>query len=113
MESGLAPVMVTAAENVVTDGGVNVILTVQKALAARLAGQLFVCAKSTALIPVMAIPLIVAAPDPLLVTVTTCAVLVVFTVWLGKAMEEGDGETLAFVLRISNDDAQVPEIPMT
>lgn len=63
--------------------GVNVTLIVQLALAASIDGdngQVVVRAKSSALVPVTAIVLIVSAPGPLLVIVTFCAALVVFVV---------------------------------
>ena len=55
--------------------GVKVRLMVQLALAARLAGQLLVCAKS----PLLVMPLMVSAALPVLVRVSVCAALVVFT----------------------------------
>ena len=57
--------------------GEKVTLMVQEALTARLFGQLLVCAKSPALVPVMAMLLIVRAAVPLLVRLTVCAALVV------------------------------------
>ena len=55
--------------------GVNVRLMVQLALAARLAGQLLVCAKS----PLLEMPLIFSAALPVFFTLTDCWLLLVFT----------------------------------
>ncbi len=71
-ESVLLPVSVTAAARAFPAVGVKVTLTMQTPLAASVAGlmgQLLVCAKSPAFAPVTAIPVIVSALDPLLVTV--------------------------------------------
>ena len=62
--------------------GVKVTLMLQFPLTASVAGemgQLLVCAKSPALLPVMLMPLMVNAALPLLDRVTVCAPLVVFT----------------------------------
>ena len=56
--------------------GVNVMLMVQFAPGASGDVQVLVCAKSDALVPLIAMVLIVSEPDPLLVTVTFCAALV-------------------------------------
>ena len=58
--------------------GVKVTLTVQEALAAMLAPQLLLWAKS----PLVLTPEIEAAAEPVLVTVTDCAALVLPTFWL-------------------------------
>jgi len=108
--------MVTAAESALAAVGVNVTLIEQvpfDAMVAGLMGQVFVCAKLLALVPVIAIPLMVAAPDPLLVMVTLCAPLVVLIDWFAKEMEGGTADRAVPVLRIWNDDAQVPDIPMS
>jgi hypothetical protein len=52
-------VIVTAAVRVPVAVGVNVTLTVQLALGPKLVGQLFVCAKSPAFVPVIVMPSIV------------------------------------------------------
>jgi hypothetical protein len=72
--------------------GVNVTLMVQVAPAAKLAGQVLVWANCPrTLPPVTAMVLIVSgATDPVFVTVTTLAGLVVLTVWVPKASEVGD-----------------------
>jgi hypothetical protein len=83
IDCGLLPVTITAAERALAASGVKVTAIVQTPFVASVAGligQLLVCAKSPGLVPVMAIPLIVATPGPLLVMVMPCAVLVVFTV---------------------------------
>src|SRR5262249_1509481 len=80
-------VMLSAAPRLPVAVGVNVTLMLQLAFTARVAGltgQLLVWAKSPELVPAMPILLIVSAPGPLLVKVTFCAVLAVFTVWLPK-----------------------------
>jgi hypothetical protein len=76
--------------------GAKVTLMVQLPFAATVAGdtgQLFVCAKSPALVPVMVIPLMVSAALPLFVSVTVCAALVVFIGWLPNGTEVGVRET--------------------
>src|SRR5262249_52295923 len=78
-------VMVTFAVRAPTANGVNVTLIAQLAFAASvvgLSGHVVVCAKSPAFVPVIPMLAIVSAPGPLFVTVTLCAALVVFTVWL-------------------------------
>src|SRR5450432_3512469 len=55
--------------------GVNITLMVHVAFTARLLGQVFVCAKSLAFVPVTAILVKVSAVAPVLVTVTVCAPL--------------------------------------
>src|SRR5579872_4637071 len=57
---------------------------VQLALAARLPGQLLVCAKSPALVPVTAMLLMVRGTVPVLVSFTAAVALVVPTFWLPK-----------------------------
>ena len=59
--------------------GVNVTLIVQFAPGASGDVQVLVCAKSDAFVPLIAIVLIVSEADPLFVTVTVCALLVVPT----------------------------------
>jgi hypothetical protein len=59
--------------------GLNVTVMVQLAPAARLLGQVLVWAKSAALVPVMAILVMLSALVPVLVRVTACPVLVVPT----------------------------------
>jgi hypothetical protein len=79
-------VMVTAADRVPNAAGVNVTLIVQFPLfAATELPQLFVCAKSPVFAPVITRLLIFSAPLPVLVSVTACAALVVFNVWLANA----------------------------
>ena len=56
--------------------GVNVTVTTQDALAATVAPQLFVSAKSPALVPVTVIPETFSTPVPELVSVKVCAALV-------------------------------------
>jgi len=113
-DSGLLPVMVIAAERGLAAKGVNVTPIVQKPLTASVAGltgQLFVCAKSPGLVPVMIIPFKLATPGPLFVMVTPCEALVVLRVWFAKVMETGKAVTFVFALRIWKDDAQLPEMP--
>src|SRR5215472_658935 len=62
--------------------GVNVTLIVQDAPAATDVPQLFVCAKSPALVPVTARLVMLNAAFPVLLNVTGCAALVVPTIWL-------------------------------
>jgi hypothetical protein len=57
--------------------GVNVTLIVQLFPAATLVGQVLICVKS----PVDVTPVILSGALPVLVKVTTCAALVVPTVW--------------------------------
>jgi hypothetical protein len=64
--------------------GVKVRLIVQLAPAARELPQVLDCAKSPALAPVSETPAILTLAVPVLFTVTTWAVLVVPTVWVGK-----------------------------
>jgi len=75
---GLLPalsVMLKVPVRLPTAVGVKVRLMVQVALAARLAGQLLVCAKS----PLLLIPVMLSAALPVLVRVKAWAALVVFT----------------------------------
>jgi hypothetical protein len=75
------------------DVGVKVNWIVQLPPAARLAGQLFVPrTKSLALVPVIAIPLIVTATADGLVAVTVRTALVVFTCWLPNGTLAGESE---------------------
>lgn len=76
-------VIVTVAVRAPIAVGANATLIVQLALAASVAGdtgQVSVCEKSAAFVPVIAMALIVNAPGPLLATVVLCATLVVFFV---------------------------------
>jgi hypothetical protein len=76
-------VIITEAVRAPPAVGVNVTLTVQFAFGAKvegLIGHVVVCAKSPALVPVIAMLLIVNTPEPVFVTVTLCAALVVFVV---------------------------------
>ena len=59
--------------------GVNVTLIVQLAFTARLFGQVLVCAKSPAFVPVSPMLLMLNDEPPLLVSVIGCALLVVPT----------------------------------
>ena len=70
--------------------GVKVTFTVQEPDAARLAGQLLVCAKSPAFVPVIVMLEILSVPGPLLVTVTGVEPLVVPTFWFPNETLEGD-----------------------
>ena len=69
--------------------GMKVTDTVQLAPVARLLPQLLVCEKS----PVVETEVMLRLADPLFVTVTVCAALVVFTVWLAKLRLTGDSDT--------------------
>ena len=62
--------------------GEKVTVMVQLALTASELGQVLVCAKSEALVPVMLMLLMLRASVPLLVRVTAWAALVVPTFWL-------------------------------
>ena len=73
--------------------GVNVTLMVQLALAFTLLPQVLVAAKSPLFVPVIVILVRESAAEPLLVSVTLCAALVVFTVWVAKVRLVGDMET--------------------
>src|SRR5262249_42926735 len=64
--------------------GMNFTLIVQLSPAATVAGQLFVSAKSTALLPVMAMLVIFRGAAAEFVTVMPCAVLMVPTIWPEK-----------------------------
>ena len=75
---------VSVLARVPTAVGTNVTLTVQEVPLARLAGQLFVCAKS----PDNANPLIESGPVPVLLRVRFCAELVVPTDCAEKVSEE-------------------------
>jgi hypothetical protein len=80
--------------------GVNVMLIVQALLAANVAGeigQLFVCAKSLALLPVNVSAVTVRADVPVLVSVTVCAELVVVTSWFPNEAEPGESDTAGAV----------------
>jgi hypothetical protein len=85
---------------------VKVTVMVHCAPAARvllLPGQVLVCANSVALVPVMAMLLMVRGPVPLLVSVTVCPALVVPVVWLAKLRLEG--------LKVTAGAVPVPERP--
>jgi hypothetical protein len=73
--------------------GVKVTLIEQMAPAAKLEPQVFVCAKSVLLVPVIAMPNMLSVPVPLLVIVTTLAALVAPTNWLPNARDVGDRVT--------------------
>ena len=64
--------------------GVKVTLIVHDALTASEPGQVLVCAKSPALVPVMLMVLMLSAAVPLLVSVTVFVALVELTFWLPK-----------------------------
>jgi hypothetical protein len=93
---GLPPassVTVTAALRGPAAAGVNVIVIVQLALAARVDGDnghVVVFENSPAFVPVIATLKIVNVPGPLFVTVTVCPAPVVFTVWLPNSSDVGD-----------------------
>ena len=70
--------------------GVNVTLMAQVAPAATLAPQVFVCAKSVALVPVKPTVVMLNAVLCELVSVTAWAALVVPTFWLPKVSEVGE-----------------------
>jgi len=67
----------SVAAKVATDDGANVMEIAQFAPAANEFPQLLVCAKLLAPVPVNVMPEMVSAPVPVLVSVATCAVLVV------------------------------------
>ena len=93
--------------------GVKVTLIVQNPFTARVAGltgQLLVCAKSPGLVPVTVMLLMVTVPGPLLVRVMACALLVVFTVWFGKLMEDGAGDNNA-ALELVSPVTEVKKVP--
>jgi hypothetical protein len=75
-------VIVSVPARVPVAAGVNVKLIMQDAPAVTDVPQLFVCAKSPAFVPVMAILVMPNAAFPVLLNVTACAALVVPTVWL-------------------------------
>ena len=70
--------------------GLNVMMIVQLAPAARLALHVVVRAKLEALVPTTPILLIVSDAVPVFDSVTVCAALVVFSAWLAKVKEVGD-----------------------
>jgi hypothetical protein len=72
------------AERVPVEEGVKVTLIEQLAPAVRLVPQLLVDEKSAAFAPAILSPDMVSALPPLLVKVTDCGALAVFTVWLAK-----------------------------
>ena len=82
--------MVSVADRAPEAVGVNVILMVQLALAAKLAPQLLVCAKSPLLTPAMLMLVRLNAAVPLLVSVTAWAALPIPTDWLPNAIDVGE-----------------------
>jgi uncharacterized protein YqcC (DUF446 family) len=74
--------MVTDAPRLPAAVGVNVTEMLQLPPAATLAPQVLLCAKSPGLVPVTAMLVIVKAADPVLLSVTDWAALVVPTFWL-------------------------------
>ena len=68
-------------------------LMVQFEPAATLVPQVLDWLKSLAFAPAMEMPVIVSAEPPVLDSVTSCALLVVFTTWLANAIEAGEGVT--------------------
>ena len=70
--------------------GANFTLTMQDAAAPKLAGQLFVCAKSLEFAPVSVIPLTPSVPLPVFESVMLCAALVVPTDCAPKFRLAGD-----------------------
>jgi hypothetical protein len=77
--------MVKVAVRLPLAAGVNVTLNVQLLLAATELPQVVVSAKSPTLVPVIAMPLMVRATFPLLLSVTDWAALVVAMSWFPKA----------------------------
>src|ERR1035437_3699182 len=77
-------VMVTDALRLPAAVGVNVTEMLQLPPAATLAPQVLVCAKSPGFAPFKTMLLIRRAPDPVLLSVTDWAVLVVPTFWLAN-----------------------------
>jgi len=98
MECGLpaaSSMTVTAAVRIPVAVGVNVTLIVQFPLfAATELPQLFVCAKSPLFAPVTPMLVILRAALPVLVSVTVCAALAVFNVWLANAKLDDDNPTI-------------------
>jgi hypothetical protein len=82
--------MLTAAVRVPAAVGVNVTLIVQLPLAATELPQVFVSAKSPALVPVMLMLVMLKLALPVLLRVTFCAALVTPTFSLAKVRPEGD-----------------------
>jgi hypothetical protein len=82
--------MLRAAVRVPAEDGSNVTLTVQLLLPARLDPQVFVFAKSEALLPVRLRLVIAMAAVLPFVIVTGCGELVVPTVWAANVSEAGD-----------------------
>ena len=76
---GALSVMVTLPLRLPLAPGVKVTLIVHVPPGAMAEVQVLVCAKSDAFVPLIAIVLIVSEADPLFVTVTVCALLVVPT----------------------------------
>ena len=76
---------VSVPERVPRAVGAKTMLTVQEAPDVRLAGQLLDCEKS----PETTKPLIDRVAEPVLVSVTVCALLVVPTRWEAKVLEVG------------------------
>jgi len=93
---GASELMLTEALRGPPAVGPKVIMMVQVPLAANVdgeSGQLFVCAKSPAFAPVIAMLVIVSAPLPEFVSTMFSALLVVFTFWLPKFRLAGFSET--------------------
>ena len=91
-------VMVTAADRAPVAVGLNVTLIVQLPLfAATELPQVFVCAKSPLFVPVTPMLDMFNTAFPVLVNVTDCDPLVVFTVWLAKVRLEADKFTAGAV----------------
>jgi len=96
--------MVTAAVREPAAVGVNVTVKVQlPLLAATELPQLFNSVKSPMFAPVTLIPVMLSAAVPMLVSVTDCEPLVVFTCWLGNVKLEADKLTAG---------AGEPEVPV-
>lgn len=99
--AGLAPpptLMFSEAELVVAVVGLNVVLIVQLAPAASVAGkgrnppaeQVLVCAKRFGFVPPIAMLVIVSGTVDVFVTVTTCGGLVVLIAWFAKLTDAGE-----------------------
>ncbi len=82
--SAALSVMLTLALRLPVVPGVKVTLIVHDVLIASEPGQLLVCAKSLALVPVMLMVPMLSAAVPLLVSVTVFVALVELTFWLPK-----------------------------
>src|ERR1035437_7343913 len=89
--------MVTIALRLPAAVGVNVTEMLQLPPAATLAPQVLVCAKSPAFVPVTPMLVIVRAPDPVLLSVTDWAVLVVLTFRLANVKLPEVSDTIGTV----------------